>query len=124
MCGIVGYIGNRQDSSIILDGLRRLEYRGYDSAGMALCGEGGLQTVKKAGRIDNLRIAVEEAKPEGTMGISHTRWATHGPATDENAHPHPDQGGKLVLDGAFGIPDETPVANVRAMFAAARRYAG
>ena len=97
MCGIVGYIGNRQASSILLDGLRRLEYRGYDSAGMALCGDGGLQTVKKAGRIDNLRIAVEEAKPEGTMGISHTRWATHGPATDENAHPHPDQGGKLVL---------------------------
>jgi glucosamine--fructose-6-phosphate aminotransferase (isomerizing) len=64
---------------------------------MALCGTGVLHTVKKAGRIDNLRLAVEEAKPEGTMGISHTRWATHGPATDENAHPHPDQGGKLVL---------------------------
>jgi glucosamine--fructose-6-phosphate aminotransferase (isomerizing) len=97
MCGIVGYIGTRQASTILLDGLRRLEYRGYDSAGMALCGTGGLHTVKKAGRIDNLRIAVEEAKPEGTVGISHTRWATHGPATDENAHPHPDQGGKLVL---------------------------
>jgi glucosamine--fructose-6-phosphate aminotransferase (isomerizing) len=97
MCGIVGYIGTRQASSILLDGLRRLEYRGYDSAGMALCGDNGLQTVKKAGRIDNLRLAVEEVKPEGTMGISHTRWATHGPATDENAHPHPDQGGKLVL---------------------------
>ena len=97
MCGIVGYIGTRQASSILLDGLRRLEYRGYDSAGLALCGTRGLHTVKKAGRIDNLRIAVEEAKPEGTMGISHTRWATHGAATDANAHPHPDQGGKLVL---------------------------
>jgi glucosamine--fructose-6-phosphate aminotransferase (isomerizing) len=97
MCGIVGYIGNRQASSILLDGLRRLEYRGYDSAGVALCGASGLHIVKKAGRIDNLRLAVDEAKPEGTMGISHTRWATHGPATDENAHPHADQGGKLVL---------------------------
>ncbi len=97
MCGIVGYIGNRQASSILLDGLRRLEYRGYDSAGVALCGTSGLHIVKKAGRIDNLRLAVDAAKPEGTMGISHTRWATHGPATDENAHPHSDQGGKLVL---------------------------
>jgi glucosamine--fructose-6-phosphate aminotransferase (isomerizing) len=97
MCGIVGYIGNRQASSILLDGLRRLEYRGYDSAGVALCGASGLHVVKKAGRIDNLRLAVDEARPEGTMGISHTRWATHGPATDENAHPHADQGGKLVL---------------------------
>lgn len=97
MCGIVGYIGNRQASPILLDGLRRLEYRGYDSAGVALCGACGLSIVKKAGRIDNLRQAVDAVKPEGTMGISHTRWATHGPATDENAHPHPDQGGKLVL---------------------------
>ena len=97
MCGIVGYIGNRQAGSILLDGLKRLEYRGYDSAGVALCGANGLHTVKRAGRIDNLRLAVEEAQPEGTAGISHTRWATHGPATDENAHPHADQGGKLVL---------------------------
>jgi glucosamine--fructose-6-phosphate aminotransferase (isomerizing) len=90
MCGIVGYIGNRQASPILLDGLRRLEYRGYDSAGVALNGGGeGLRIVKRAGRIDNLRLAVTEADLKGTMGISHTRWATHGPATDENAHPHP-----------------------------------
>ena len=98
MCGIVGYIGNRQASSILLDGLRRLEYRGYDSAGMALNGGGeSLRIVKRAGRIDNLRQAVTAANPLGTMGISHTRWATHGAATDVNAHPHPDQSGKLVL---------------------------
>jgi glucosamine--fructose-6-phosphate aminotransferase (isomerizing) len=98
MCGIVGYIGNRQASPILLDGLRRLEYRGYDSAGLALNGGGqGLRIVKRAGRIDNLRLAVTEADLKGTMGISHTRWATHGPATDENAHPHADQSGKLVL---------------------------
>lgn len=98
MCGIVGYIGQRQASPILLDGLRRLEYRGYDSAGMALCGAGeGLRILKRAGRIENLRRAVAEANPKGDMGISHTRWATHGAPTDANAHPHRDQTGKLVL---------------------------
>ncbi len=98
MCGIVGYIGSRQASPILLDGLRRLEYRGYDSAGLALLdGGSGLNIIKRAGRIDNLRQAVAEAAPNGEIGISHTRWATHGAPTDENAHPHRDQGGKLVL---------------------------
>jgi glucosamine--fructose-6-phosphate aminotransferase (isomerizing) len=97
MCGIVGYIGNRQASSILLDGLRRLEYRGYDSAGMALVNGDGLNVIKRAGRIENLRQAVAEASPSGDIGISHTRWATHGSPTDENAHPHRDESGKLVL---------------------------
>ncbi len=98
MCGIVGYIGNRQASSILLDGLRRLEYRGYDSAGMALSnGSGALEIIKRAGRIEALRQAVAEADPHGDVGISHTRWATHGAPTDANAHPHCDQSGKLVL---------------------------
>ncbi len=97
MCGIVGYIGKRQASSILLDGLRRLEYRGYDSAGMALVNGNGLNVIKKAGRIEALRQAVAEAKPTGEIGISHTRWATHGAPTDENAHPHRDESQKLVL---------------------------
>ena len=97
MCGIVGYIGNRQASSILLDGLRRLEYRGYDSAGMALANGNGLEVIKRAGRIETLRQAVAEADPKGEVGISHTRWATHGAPTNENAHPHKDQSGKLVL---------------------------
>ncbi len=98
MCGIVGYIGRRQASPILLDGLRRLEYRGYDSAGIALQnGGGGLNFIKRAGRIDNLSKAVAEAAPQGSTGISHTRWATHGAPTDENAHPHRDQGGRLAL---------------------------
>lgn len=98
MCGIVGYIGKRQASPILLDGLRRLEYRGYDSAGMALAGgPEGLELVKRAGRIENLRRAVSEMNPQGSAGISHTRWATHGAPTDENAHPHRDQSGDLVL---------------------------
>lgn len=98
MCGIVGYIGKRQASSILLDGLRRLEYRGYDSAGMALCGGGeNMTTLKCAGRIESLRQAVAEVSPKGNTGISHTRWATHGAPTDANAHPHADNSGKLVI---------------------------
>jgi glutamine---fructose-6-phosphate transaminase (isomerizing) len=97
MCGIVGYIGKRQASPILLDGLRRLEYRGYDSAGLALWSDGGINVFRKAGRIENLRKAVSEASPFGDMGISHTRWATHGAPTDENAHPHLDQTGRLSL---------------------------
>jgi glucosamine--fructose-6-phosphate aminotransferase (isomerizing) len=98
MCGIVGYIGKRQASPILLDGLSRLEYRGYDSAGIALLdGGNGMNIIKRAGRIDNLRKAVAELNPTGATGISHTRWATHGAPTDENAHPHRDQSGKLVL---------------------------
>jgi glucosamine--fructose-6-phosphate aminotransferase (isomerizing) len=98
MCGIIGYIGKRQASPILLDGLRRLEYRGYDSAGMALMGGGEeMRTIKRAGRIENLRQAVNEISPRGDVGISHTRWATHGAPTDANAHPHADQSGKLAL---------------------------
>ena len=97
MCGIVGYIGKRQASPILLDGLRRLEYRGYDSAGMALQNSGGLEVLRRAGRIENLRQLVAEKTPTSQAGISHTRWATHGAPTDENAHPHCDQSGKLAL---------------------------
>ena len=97
MCGIVGYIGNRQASPILLDGLRRLEYRGYDSAGMALQNGGGLEVLRRAGRIDNLKELVLEHNPQSAAGISHTRWATHGAPTDSNAHPHCDKSGKLAL---------------------------
>ncbi len=97
MCGIVGYIGIRQASPILLDGLRRLEYRGYDSAGMALHHGGALDVLRRAGRIDNLKQLVQEQNPQSLAGISHTRWATHGAPTDSNAHPHCDQSGKLAL---------------------------
>lgn len=97
MCGIVGYIGKRQASPILLDGLRRLEYRGYDSAGMALNVNGHLEVLRRAGRIENLRKVIAEANPRAEVGISHTRWATHGAPTDGNAHPHRDQSGKLAL---------------------------
>ena len=97
MCGIIGYIGKRQASPILLDGLRRLEYRGYDSSGMALQNAGKLVVLRRAGRIENLRQLVAERQPQGDVGISHTRWATHGAPTDENAHPHRDQSGNLAL---------------------------
>jgi len=97
MCGIIGYIGKSQAVPILLDGLRRLEYRGYDSAGVAIFDNGKIETRKRIGRIANLAELIKESPPTGTSGISHTRWATHGGVTDENAHPHSDQSGNLYL---------------------------
>lgn len=89
MCGIVAYIGQSSAVDYLLDGLRRLEYRGYDSAGIAtIKPQGELAVTKKSGRIDQLTAALVESPVEGSIGIGHTRWATHGSATDENAHPH------------------------------------
>jgi glucosamine--fructose-6-phosphate aminotransferase (isomerizing) len=97
MCGIVGYIGERSAVDIILEGLRRLEYRGYDSAGVAVVGADGLQIRRAAGRIKVLEGLLRERPLQGTVGIGHTRWATHGRPTDENAHPHTDGSGDLVV---------------------------
>ncbi|MGB8165986.1 MAG: glutamine--fructose-6-phosphate transaminase (isomerizing) [Chthoniobacteraceae bacterium] len=97
MCGIIGYIGKSQAVPILLDGLRRLEYRGYDSAGVAVLDAGTIEVRKRIGRIANLAELIQQSPPGGTIGISHTRWATHGGVTDENAHPHSDQSGKLFL---------------------------
>lgn len=97
MCGIVGYIGSSEAAPILLDGLRRLEYRGYDSAGLALGGDRELQIRKSVGRIQNLAELLGKQPVQGRCGISHTRWATHGSVTDANAHPHTDQTGRVVL---------------------------
>jgi glucosamine--fructose-6-phosphate aminotransferase (isomerizing) len=88
MCGIVGYVGTEGAAEFLVNGLRRLEYRGYDSAGIATFEPDGLTVCKSAGRVDNLAAQVALRKPRGSVGIGHTRWATHGPATDVNAHPH------------------------------------
>jgi glucosamine--fructose-6-phosphate aminotransferase (isomerizing) len=90
MCGIVGYIGSKDSIPILIEGLRRLEYRGYDSAGIATIIEGGLQVYKKAGKVAELANHVKESGISSKMGIGHTRWATHGEPTDVNAHPHYD----------------------------------
>ena len=97
MCGIVGYVGRSEAAPILMDGLRRLEYRGYDSAGVAIVDGDEVETRKCAGRIAELAKLMAARPPVGTFGISHTRWATHGKATDQNAHPHFDASGKLAL---------------------------
>jgi glucosamine--fructose-6-phosphate aminotransferase (isomerizing) len=97
MCGIVGYVGKRQAGPILVDGLARLEYRGYDSAGVAIQNGRGLGVRKLAGRVAELRESLAGAPETGTAGIAHTRWATHGAPTTPNAHPHTDCSGRLAL---------------------------
>jgi glutamine---fructose-6-phosphate transaminase (isomerizing) len=98
MCGIVGYAGHRQAAAVVLAGLGRLEYRGYDSAGVAVIADGKLTWAKRAGKLGNLKAALADRDPlAGLVGIGHTRWATHGPPTDPNAHPHTDCGGQLAV---------------------------
>jgi glucosamine--fructose-6-phosphate aminotransferase (isomerizing) len=98
MCGIVGYVGKKSVVPIIIEGLRRLEYRGYDSAGIAVAGgEDGLQLRRAEGKLRNLEEVIRQKPLDGTYGIGHTRWATHGRPTEENAHPHRDCTGKIVV---------------------------
>jgi glucosamine--fructose-6-phosphate aminotransferase (isomerizing) len=97
MCGIIGYIGPKPVVPVILDGLRRLEYRGYDSAGVAVVQDGQIHVRRSAGKLSNLEQAVERAPLNGVYGLGHTRWATHGRPTEENAHPHRDGSGRIVV---------------------------
>ncbi len=98
MCGIVGYVGAQSALDVVMGGLRRLEYRGYDSAGVALVADGALFTEKRAGKLSNLsKVLSEDTAPPSTLGIGHTRWATHGAATDRNAHPHLGARGRVAL---------------------------
>ncbi len=97
MCGIVGYIGDENARDIIIDGLKRLEYRGYDSAGIALCTENGLVVRKRQGRIQNLENMIAGEDLYANLGIGHTRWATHGAPSDRNAHPHCDRSGRIAV---------------------------
>src|SRR5580704_5458185 len=96
MCGIVGYVGQREATPILLEGLRRLEYRGYDSAGLAVAHRGRLRVTKAAVRVAGLRDLVGAPSP-ATSGIAHTRWATHGEPSDVNAHPHTDASGRIAV---------------------------
>ena len=108
MCGIVGYVGSKEAGPILLEGLRRLEYRGYDSAGMAVIGRDGcLRTVKEAGKLRELERRLETEMPPGTCGIAHTRWATHGAPNQPNAHPHWSSAGDIAMvhNGIFENAD-------------------
>ena len=98
MCGIVGYIGPKKVVPLILDGLKRLEYRGYDSAGVAVVNQSGRIEIRRApGKLRNLEESLRQSPIEGSYGIGHTRWATHGRPTEENAHPHRDCTGQIVV---------------------------
>src|ERR1700712_4090366 len=104
MCGIVGYVGDKQARDVVIEGLRRLEYRGYDSAGIAVVtvpdagGAGAIASDKRAGKLTNLEKSLEESPlPPATTGIGHTRWATHGAPNDVNAHPHLGEDGRVAL---------------------------
>jgi glutamine---fructose-6-phosphate transaminase (isomerizing) len=97
MCGIIGYIGSKPVVPVLLDGLRRMEYRGYDSAGVALVGEHGIELRRSAGKLSNLEQTIKTEPVDGLYGVGHTRWATHGRPTEENAHPHRDCTGRIVV---------------------------
>src|SRR5215213_2750783 len=98
MCGIVGYVGQQDAVDVVLEGLRRLEYRGYDSAGVAIVTDDTVQVRRKAGKLANLeKMLAEQPLPRSTTGIGHTRWATHGAPTDRNAHPHVDCTGSVAV---------------------------
>ena len=97
MCGIVGYIGNRDATPILLEGLKKLEYRGYDSSGIAILSNGSIAVEKEPGKIQKLEQALEKNTLSGTVGIAHTRWATHGSPNRENAHPHTDYHQRLAM---------------------------
>ena len=97
MCGIVGYIGPRNAAEVVLTGLRKLEYRGYDSAGIAVIEDGRIAVRRDVGKLNNLAARLAEAPMAGNIGIGHTRWATHGKPSERNAHPHADMSGQLVV---------------------------
>jgi glucosamine--fructose-6-phosphate aminotransferase (isomerizing) len=97
MCGIIGYLGSKPVVPVLLDGLRRMEYRGYDSAGVALVGARGIELRRSAGKLANLERTIESEPVDGLYGVGHTRWATHGRPTEENAHPHRDCTGRIVV---------------------------
>ena len=111
MCGIVGYIGGRQCCSILIDGLKRLEYRGYDSAGIAVVDDGPIDIRTSVGKLKALETAIESCVPIGTTGIGHTRWATHGRPSSENAHPHSDCTGKIAVVHNGIIENYLPLKN-------------
>ena len=104
MCGIVGYTGPREAGPILIEGLQRLEYRGYDSAGIALVDDAGdLFVEKKAGKLANLTTAIADRTPHAAIGLAHTRWATHGRPNDLNAHPHQDCTGDITVKVSVAV---------------------
>jgi glucosamine--fructose-6-phosphate aminotransferase (isomerizing) len=119
VCGIVGYVGKRDATPVLVEGLHRLEYRGYDSAGLAVVHRGRLQVTKTAGRVADLRAKLQQPAAKSTIGIGHTRWATHGEPNDVNAHPHTDTAGRIavvhngIIENAEQLRDQLTAAGVK-----------
>src|SRR4051794_24309771 len=110
MCGIVGYVGPQDARDVVLEGLRRLEYRGYDSAGIAVVADGRLSSAKKAGKLANLdKVRAEERLPAAAVALGRSRWAAHGGRTDRNAHPH------LSADGSVAVIHNSIIENFAAL---------
>ena len=97
MCGIVGYVGDKKAEGILISGLKKLEYRGYDSCGISTIDGNNFDTYKTTKRISSLEELVKKKNVDGTIGLGHTRWATHGGATENNAHPHKSNSGKIMV---------------------------
>jgi glucosamine--fructose-6-phosphate aminotransferase (isomerizing) len=97
MCGIVGYLGSKQAYPILVKGLKRLEYRGYDSAGVALLNNDGIEIFKKQGKVAQMEAVAPSETPQANLGIGHTRWATHGAPSDRNSHPHFSQSKRIAI---------------------------
>ncbi|MEI6037581.1 MAG: class II glutamine amidotransferase, partial [Planctomycetota bacterium] len=115
MCGIVGYVGFRRATDLLIEGLRRLEYRGYDSAGLAVIDDSGdLEVHKAAGRLSQLEALIRDNVPDSSIGIGHTRWATHGAPTDSNAHPHLG-GGCATADASVAVVHNGVIENYRSL---------
>ncbi len=118
MCGIVGYVGKRDVLPILVEGLHRLEYRGYDSAGLAVINRGRLSVTKTAGRVQDLRDKLADKPSKATIGIGHTRWATHGEPNDTNAHPHTDTSNRIavvhngIIENAEALRDQLAAQGV------------
>ena len=117
MCGIVGYIGKKQALPILLQGLRSLEYRGYDSAGLVLFSEGRLSRVRAVGKVDNLAEKTKGRGLKGELGIAHTRWATHGGVTEQNAHPH------FALENKIAVVHNGIIENYRELKEKLKKFA-
>ena len=119
VCGIVGYVGKRDATPVLIEGLHRLEYRGYDSAGLAVVHRGRLRVTKTAGRVQDLRDKLSEQATKSTIGIGHTRWATHGEPNETNAHPHTDTAGRVaivhngIIENAEQLRDQLQANGVR-----------
>ena len=114
MCGIIGYVGPRNVTPLLIEGLKRMEYRGYDSAGVAVLDSGALATRRAPGKIAKLEAALAAEPVAGQIGIGHTRWATHGPPSEKNAHPH------LSHDGTFAVVHNGIIENANTLRAALR----